>query len=209
MATWAIEGQWFTNCNCDPGCPCDFNQVPTHGDCAGVDAMHVERGHFGDVSLDGANWAHILQFPSAPFDGNGHRQPVLDEALGDDQRDAIATILTGTAGGLLFEIYASICPHVHDPLVAPFEWEWDLEQRRGRLKAGDYIEVEASTLTGIGSDEPYQVRIQIPGGFEYTNPTNSVEVAEANLIRVDAGVDFEYTRGHCGMAPVSHAGTVP
>ena len=29
MTDWHIEGEWFKNCNCDPGCPCDFNQRPT------------------------------------------------------------------------------------------------------------------------------------------------------------------------------------
>jgi hypothetical protein len=28
VTDWHIEGEWFKNCNCDPGCPCDFNQRP-------------------------------------------------------------------------------------------------------------------------------------------------------------------------------------
>ena len=40
--TWAIKGAWFKNCNCDPGCPCDFNQDPTHDHCEGVIAMRID-----------------------------------------------------------------------------------------------------------------------------------------------------------------------
>ena len=40
--TWALKGAWFKNCNCDPGCPCDFNQAPTHGNCEGIIAMRID-----------------------------------------------------------------------------------------------------------------------------------------------------------------------
>src|SRR5437763_958694 len=40
MATdWYMEGPWIKNCNCDPGCPCDFNANPTEGFCEGLVAM--------------------------------------------------------------------------------------------------------------------------------------------------------------------------
>ncbi len=57
MADWRLEGPYMKNCNCDPGCPCDFNANPTHGNCEGMAAMIVERGHFDDVNLDGVKWA--------------------------------------------------------------------------------------------------------------------------------------------------------
>jgi hypothetical protein len=36
-----------------PGCLCDFNQKPTHGDCEGRAAMRIDRGQFGDVDVSG------------------------------------------------------------------------------------------------------------------------------------------------------------
>src|SRR6266446_2742042 len=30
---WTIKGREFVNCNCSYGCPCQFNGLPTHGDC--------------------------------------------------------------------------------------------------------------------------------------------------------------------------------
>ena len=41
---WLLEGEWFKNCNCDPGCPCDFNQAPTHPNCEGMVAMRITSG---------------------------------------------------------------------------------------------------------------------------------------------------------------------
>ena len=63
MTDWRLEGPYMKNCNCDPGCPCDFNAAPTHHHCEGMAAMIVERGHFGDVNLDGARWAFKFHDP--------------------------------------------------------------------------------------------------------------------------------------------------
>jgi hypothetical protein len=30
---WSIEGPHFINCNCDYGCPCQFNALPKDGYC--------------------------------------------------------------------------------------------------------------------------------------------------------------------------------
>ena len=66
MATdWYMEGPWIKNCNCDPGCPCDFNANPTHGHCQGIVAMKIEKGHFGDVDLSGLAWGGVASWPGA------------------------------------------------------------------------------------------------------------------------------------------------
>ena len=55
---WYIEGAEFTNCNCDYACPCQFESLrPTHGDCRGFAGIRIDRGHFGDVVLDGLSAA--------------------------------------------------------------------------------------------------------------------------------------------------------
>ena len=33
MIKWEIKAREFGNCNCDYGCPCQFNALPTHGHC--------------------------------------------------------------------------------------------------------------------------------------------------------------------------------
>ena len=50
---WYIEGAEVTNCNCDYACPCQFESLrPTYGDCRGFAAVRIDKGHFGDVTLD-------------------------------------------------------------------------------------------------------------------------------------------------------------
>ncbi|MDX1430134.1 MAG: DUF1326 domain-containing protein, partial [Rhodothermales bacterium] len=50
---WEVKGPHFANCNCDYGCPCQFNALPTHGDCRAVVVWRIDEGHYGDVRLDG------------------------------------------------------------------------------------------------------------------------------------------------------------
>src|SRR5438132_11154067 len=33
---WSLKGSILGDCNCDWGCPCNFNVAPTHGHCDGV-----------------------------------------------------------------------------------------------------------------------------------------------------------------------------
>ncbi|MCH7824088.1 MAG: DUF1326 domain-containing protein [Acidobacteria bacterium] len=43
---WRIKGLSLTTCNCAYGCPCQFNALPTHGDCRAAVGMRVDEGHF-------------------------------------------------------------------------------------------------------------------------------------------------------------------
>jgi hypothetical protein len=209
--TWSLEGAWFKNCNCDPGCPCDFNQAPTHGQCEGIIGMRIDKGHFGDVPLDGLKFAGAAYWPGRIDEGEGHIIPIVDESADEAQRNAILTILSGQAGGTIFEIFSAVCPHVREPVFAPIDFEFDIDARRGHLKAGDVIDTEVETLKGIGSEEPYRVLVEIPGGFEYTGPDSKAETALAKTLKVTGGgeLDYEHSDSHSSMAFVKHEGQVP
>jgi hypothetical protein len=209
--TWAIKGAWYKNCNCDPGCPCDFNQDPTHDHCEGVIAMSIDEGHFGDTSLDGLKFAGAAYWPGRIDEGDGHILPIVDESADDAQRQAILTIMSGQAGGTIFEIFSAMCPHVREPVFAPIDFEFDIDARKGRMKAGDYIDTEVDTLSAIGSEDPYRILVTIPGGFEYTGPNSQAETALAKTLKVSGGdvLDYEHEDSHSSMALVEHSGEVP
>ena len=39
---WKIRGPEVSTCNCNWGCPCQFNSLPTHGNCRAGVAMRIE-----------------------------------------------------------------------------------------------------------------------------------------------------------------------
>lgn len=207
MTDWYMEGPWFKNCNCDPGCPCDFNQYPTQGHCEGMVAMRIDKGHFGDVDLSGLHWAGAVKWPGALHEGNGELQPIIDAKATEEQMGALAQALSGDHGDTLLEIVKAICPTVHEPILADFEFEFDLESRRGRLKAGP-LESEVDTLRGIDPPDPYRVIVKIPNGFEYTGPDESAETALAKTLKFDGAFSYDLENSHASMAYVRHGSDI-
>jgi hypothetical protein len=206
MATeWYIEGLWMKNCNCDPGCPCDFNQRPTQGYCEGMVGMHITKGTFGDVDLAGITFAGAVKWPGALHEGNGEVQPIVDARATPEQQNAIFEILSGKNGDTLFEVVAYICPTVHEPIVAPIEFSMDLEQREARMKVGDgVLDVEIETLRGIDPPDPYQVLVRIPHGMEYTGPNEEAETAVAKTLRSNGAIKYDLKNVHSTLAYVRH-----
>src|SRR5487761_679034 len=191
MVDWEIEGEWFKNCNCDAGCPCDFNQRPTKGFCEGVAAMRITKGYFGEVDLAGVKWGGVVRWPGAIHEGNGEMLPFVDAGASEEQVGAIFEIASGKHGDTFMEVFSVVCPTVHEPVIAPVEWEFDLERRSGRVKVGDTLETEVETLRGISPPEPYRVLVRIPNGMEYTGPGGEAETALSRRIVARGPIEFD------------------
>ena len=98
-ASWRLNGMVLVACNCDWGCPCNFNARPTTGKCEGGWTWHVEGGVVGDVTLDGLNFSVYANWPGAIHEGNGEALVLIDERADAAQRAAIEDILGGKARG--------------------------------------------------------------------------------------------------------------
>jgi hypothetical protein len=81
---WEIRGPQLSTCNCDWGCPCQFNARPTHGHCRAAVGMRIEQGHFGDVRLEGLHWVVLLAWPGAIHEGGGEVLPIIEERADGD-----------------------------------------------------------------------------------------------------------------------------
>jgi hypothetical protein len=115
---WRLRGHVIIACNCDYGCPCNFNGLPSTGKCEGNWNWHVEDGHFGDVPLSGLNFSAAVNWPGAIHHGNGEALVVVDERADPRQREALLTLLSGRAGGP-WKIIAATFGTLHEPLFAP------------------------------------------------------------------------------------------
>jgi hypothetical protein len=128
---WYIEGVEFSNCNCDYACPCQFeSRRPTYGDCRGFAAVLIDKGHFGDVALDGLGAALLYAWPGPIYEGNGECQAIIDERADGQQRDALATILYGgetNEGATHWWVYRMMSSTVHPPLFKPIEFDVNIE----------------------------------------------------------------------------------
>ena len=50
-AVWNLSGRVLVACNCDWGCPCNFNALPTTGKCEGGWTWHIDEGAYENVCL--------------------------------------------------------------------------------------------------------------------------------------------------------------
>lgn len=62
-ADWAVEGRYAEACDCSVPCPC-WNtkkpEQPTHDECRNLILFHIDKGHFGQVQLDGVDVAELV-----------------------------------------------------------------------------------------------------------------------------------------------------
>ena len=122
MVSWEIEGHELVNCNCSYGCPCQFNALPTHGFCEAIGAFAIERGHHGDVTLDGLKAAMVIHWPGAVHQGGGKCQLIVDAEADERQREAILRIMSGQDTeplSTVFAVFATTVDKVFDPIIAP------------------------------------------------------------------------------------------
>lgn len=164
---WHIVGEEITSCNCDWGCPCQFNALPTHGTCEALVAFDIEHGHFGDTSLDGLRYAQIFHWDGAVHEGNGWRRLIVDEKSSPEQRAAIEAMTSGTQGHAVFEIFSAMAPNAAEPVVAQIELTYDHEKRQARLRIAGYAESEIEPIRNPVTGEEHRARIDLPNGFEY------------------------------------------
>ncbi|MYN12796.1 DUF1326 domain-containing protein [Pusillimonas sp. TS35] len=198
-ADWRLEGEWIKNCSCAYGCPCDFNARPTLGECSGLVGMRITKGHFNDTSLDGLHFCATVHFPGALHEGNGEVQPIIDERASPEQRDALLAIFSGkhSAEGTLFHIFSVIVTKVHDPVFAPFTFQFDKDGRTGRMTIPGILDTDIEPIRNPITGLPHRIRVVMPEGFEHEEG----EVASSNIESTGA-IPFSTKGTHSTLANV-------
>ncbi len=187
---WNARGDSLVSCNCDWGCPCQFNALPTHDNCEALCAWQIREGKFGDVKLDGLRFATIYWWPGPVHEGNGIRQLIVDTKATPQQREAIIELTSGKYGGGYLEIFAAVCPNTPAPLDAPIAFQTDREKRTGSISIPNVGEVQAEPIKNPVTGAEHRARIDLPNGFEY----KVAEMGNSTLLRASAGkVKFEHS----------------
>jgi hypothetical protein len=206
---WYIEGVEVSNCNCDYACPCQFESPrPTHGHCRGFAAVRIDKGHFGDVVLDGLCAALLYGWPGPIFQGNGECQAVVDQRADDKQRAALAAIVYGKEtreGATHWWVYTAMSSTVHPPLFEPFEFDADIASRRARVVIPGVLESTARPIKSPATGVEHHVRIGLPNGIEF-------EVAEiasgTTKTKASIGLDLKDSYFHFNAIRQSGRGLV-
>jgi len=170
MIDWYVEGIAFGGCNCAYGCPCQFEALPTHGNCHGFEVLRIDRGHFGDLDLAGLKTAVLYSWPGAVFEGKGELQAIIDESADAAQRDALNRILVGEEteeAATHWWVFRAMSDTVHDSIYAPIEYEVDMEGRTARVHIPNLLDSTGSPIKSPATGDEHRVQIRIPGGMEF------------------------------------------
>lgn len=168
--SWTLQGLEFTHCNCAYGCPCQFNALPTHGQCHAVVGIDIESGHHGATRLDGLRVAIIVAWPGPIHEGRGQVVPVVDERASPEQREALLRIMSGEdtePGATIFQVFSTTFEKAHDPVFAQIDFNVDVEARTAQLTVPGLIEARGEPIVNPVTGQTHRARIDLPHGFEY------------------------------------------
>jgi len=168
---WHMYGRELVHCNCAYGCPCQFNALPTHGNCKALIGYQFDKGSYGDVPLDGLRAALILSWPGPIHEGFGTMQAIIDERADARQREALRKILHGEDTkemATMWWVYSAMSPNKLETMFKPIDFELDVEKRTGRMSIPGVAEMKGEPIRNPVTGAEHRARINLPYGFEYT-----------------------------------------
>lgn len=198
-APWALKGTVLIACNCDFGCPCNFNALPSHGYCEGGWTWHVDEGGFGDIALDGVNFSVMVKWPGAIHEGNGEALVLVDEHADEGQREAIATLVKGDVGGP-WGILAWTWPTVHGPKPAAYEVK--LDGIHSSANVAGVLEFESATITNPVSGAEVHPGVVLPEGII----VKQAELGASRVFRLNEGISFDHSGQYTAVGPFDYSG---
>ena len=168
---WEMVGMEFSNCNCSWGCPCQFNGMPTEGHCRAFCFVQIDKGHFGDMSLDGLRWGMIAAWPGAIHLGKGRFQTIVDENANPKQQAALEAISHGgetEPGSLIWQVFSATITNYLPTIFKPIELTIDYKGRTAQVSVPGLVEGRAESIRNPVTGAPHPVRVTMPTGFEFT-----------------------------------------
>ena len=190
LESWRLNGRVLVSCNCDWGCPCNFNARPTAGKCEGGWTWHVDRGSADRVALDDLNFSVYVNWPAAIHEGNGEGVILIDERADSAQRAAIEVILGGKVGGP-WGVLAWTWPKIHGPHAGSFA-------KHTRVASAERADLaNRSRHSGMNRDEKLRTEEEIDVlGREAVLRCLEIDAVENDVQVVAVGFDF-------GMVPLA------
>lgn len=203
--TWTFKAREFVHCNCAYGCPCQFNALPTHGNCQAVAALEIEEGRHGDTDIGGTRIAMIIAWPGAIHEGGGHVVPIVDENASESQREALLRIMSGldtVPGATFFQVFSTTFERMHDPVFAPISLQIDINGRIARLVVPGWIDARGEPIKNPVTGDEHRARINLPDGFEY----ETCEVGRG-WAKTSGPVDVQLEDSHAQFAHLHMTGS--
>ena len=209
MAPWEIHAVVEANCNCAYGCPCQFDALPTYGTCEAADGFQIEKGFYGDVSLDGLSAGMLAKWPGPIHQGNGERLIIIDDRANAEQRSALEKIVSGEDTeelATIFWVINAMTTTRHETLYLPIKIEADIEARRGHVVVDGVFELNVEPIKNPVTGKEHRARIEIPDGFEFT-----IAEMASGTVKTHSGIELPNnigTHSHLAELHLNNSGII-
>ena len=198
---WQVHAYYLDTCNCDWGCPCQFNAKPTHGNCDGIMGFQIREGNYGRVKLDRLSMVLIASWPGAIHEGRGKASFYIDERATDDQFEALSKIITGEVSGGPFEVYRSTFDKMQEPRRARITFQ--AKGLDSRVKVEEIAEAWLEPIRNPVTGEVHRAIIELPGGFEAAR----MDMTSTKAVKAKDGlINFEYSGTYGSFQKVTWKG---
>jgi hypothetical protein len=197
MSGWKLKGNVLIACNCDWGCPCNFNARPSRGNCEGGWIWIIEQGHVDDVRLDGLGVATFADWPGAIHEGGGRAVAYMDERADESQRAALTKLLRGDVGGP-WSIFSKTYELV-GPKSAGFDV--DIAEHASRARIGEAIQLELQTIRNPVTNAEAHPEMLLPEGLILKRGG----LAASKVFRVSGDVHYDHSGQYAAFGRFEYA----
>ena len=191
-----MKADYVETCNCDFGCPCNFNGFPTYGYCRALVLYHIQSGSFGNIKLDGLDAIVAVSWPKAIHEGNGTFQLFVTNTADQNQRQALVNILSGKAkGNGPFASFATTYKYVLDPQFVDINTK--IDGRKTSFSVPGILDVQVENFVNPVTGEEQDTKIELPKGFIWKiadmAKTKVMRILTPNLNFDDSGKNALYS----------------
>lgn len=196
MSDWQLKGTIVIACNCDFGCPCNFNAPPTRGKCEGGWVWAIQDGQVRGVRVDGLAIAVYADWPGAIHEGGGRAVSYVDDRADADQRDALTRLVRGELGGpwsIFINTYELIGPE-------PARFEMEFADYDSRLRIGSAVELELQKIRNPVTQAEVHPEMVLPEGLVVKRG----RLAASKVFRVRDGVRYDHSGQYAAFGPFAY-----
>jgi hypothetical protein len=194
-ASYHLKGILLGACNCDWGCPCNFEVAPSYGFCEGGYVWHVQEGRCDGVSLAGVTFAWCGHSPGPLHQGNLTAFYCIDDRTESPQRGALEKLIVKTPDAVPFGIFMSLTSDFLGVRYAKVEAKFDGVRSRVRIQGLYELELTPMKNPVTGENEP--ATLLKPNGFTSKHQelctTSTMRLSDPKLNCEHAGKYGEYS----------------
>ncbi len=199
---WHFKADYIETCNCDYGCPCNFNGFPTYGFCRALLLFSIREGNYGDTKLDGIDVIAVQSWPKAIHEGNGILQLYISKDATEPQRNAVVDIFSGKAkGDAPFALFAPTFKFVLEPQYVDIQKT--IDGKKSSFSVPGVMDVQVESFKNPVTGEEQETEIHLPKGLTW----KVALAAKTKLMKIATPqFNFDYSGQNAFVSTVEYRG---